>query len=78
MAARNRKGLSEATRKRIQTTMLVKRLEDHVVGECELSSTQIRAAEILLKKTLPDLSSVEMTGEDGGPIDHSIKVSFVD
>lgn len=63
MAARNRKGLSENTRARIQTSMIKNRLEDHIFGKCELSATQIRAAEILLKKTLPDLQSVNHSGE---------------
>ena len=60
MAARNRPGLSEQTRQRIKTTMLVKRLEDHIVGNCELSATQIRGIEILLNKTLPNLQSLEV------------------
>jgi hypothetical protein len=30
---------------------------------CEMSATQVRAAEILLKKVVPDLSSVEHSGE---------------
>ena len=54
MAARNRKGLSENTRTRIQTTMIVKRLEDHIPGKIEMTSSQVSAANILNKKTLPD------------------------
>ena len=60
MAARNRPGLSENTRQRIKTTMIVERLAKHIVGELELSSTQIRAAEILLNKTLPNLSAAQV------------------
>lgn len=63
MAARNRPGLSEATRLRIKTTMLVKRLQSHILGEVELSTSQVRAIEILLKKTLPDLSAIHSTDE---------------
>lgn len=35
-----------------------------------MSKTQVTAAIALLKKTLPDLSNVDMqvTGKDGGPI----------
>lgn len=66
MAARNRPGLSENTRKRIQTTMLVERLQKHVLEDLDLSQTQIRAAEILLKKTLPDLQTIEHVGDEGG------------
>ena len=61
MAARNRKGLSEATRKRIQTTMLVKRLQKHALGELvEMPITQIKAIEVLLRKTLPDISPISL------------------
>ena len=49
----------EETRLKIQATQLVNRLQDHVFGKVELSPTQVRSAEILLKKTIPDLSSSE-------------------
>lgn len=67
MAARFNKAHDEKTRLKIQTSQLINRLQSHVNGEAELSATQIRAAEILLKKTLPDLSAVEWTGELSGP-----------
>lgn len=63
MAARNRPGLSEKTRDRIKTTMLVKRLEDHILGKVELSTSQVRGIEVLLNRTLPVLQSIEHTGE---------------
>ena len=74
MAARNRKGLSEATRSRIQTTMIVKRLEKHIFAKQEIedgvvitkelmTQSQVTAALGLIKKTLPDLSAVEHSGE---------------
>lgn len=60
MAARNRVGLSENTRKRIKTTMLVKRLQKHVLGEVDLSTAQVKSIEVLLRKTLPDLSPISL------------------
>jgi len=48
--------------------MLINRLTDHVVGKNEMSSTQVRSAEVLLRKSLPDLRATELTGVDGGPI----------
>ena len=66
MAARKRRTtLNDKWRERIQTSMLVNRLNDHVVGKVEMSATQLRAAEILLKKTAPDLQSVTYTDPDG-------------
>lgn len=68
MAARKNKGTADkpwpqTTRDRIQTSMLLNRLEKHVLGDVEMSATQLRAAEILLKKSLPDLQAIEHSGE---------------
>ena len=50
-------------RRRIKTTLLLKRVEEHALGSREMSSTQIRAAEMLLRKAMPDLSSVTLAGD---------------
>lgn len=68
MAARKSKGTmdkpwSDMTRQKIQASMLINRLTDHVTGKVDLSATQIRAAEILLNKSLPNLTSVDLTGD---------------
>ncbi|MBT2300382.1 hypothetical protein J7E70_07880 [Variovorax paradoxus] len=65
-------------RSKIQASQLIKVLQDHALkGEKDFDPTRMKAIEILLKKSLPDLSSVEHTGEGGGPIDHSLTVNFV-
>lgn len=66
MAARKNKGTKdvpwpEQTRRKIQTSMIVNRLTDHILGEVEMQSSQVTAALGLIKKTLPDLSAVDMT-----------------
>jgi hypothetical protein len=38
------------------------------MGRLDLTKEQIRSIEILLKKTLPDLSSVELTGDSDNPV----------
>ena len=64
-------------RERIQTGVLIDRLENHAVGNIEMTQTQLKAAEILLKKALPDLQSVALTGADGeGPPE--LRVTAVD
>ena len=55
-------------RRKIQTSQLINRLTDHALGTVELSNTQVRAIEILLKKSIPDLSSVEMSGDKENPV----------
>jgi hypothetical protein len=51
---------SEVTRERIRATLLVERLQAHAMGELELTATQIRAAEILLRKCVPDLQQTDL------------------
>lgn len=63
MAARSRKVKhDDFTRERIKTTQLVNRLEKHALGLIKMEPTQVRAVEILLKKSLPDLTTVNHTG----------------
>lgn len=62
MGTRVRQWQPQIVRDRIRVGGIVRRLYQHVAGEIEMSPTQVRAAEILLKKTLPDLTSVEHSG----------------
>ncbi len=52
----------DETRSKIQTSQLINRLTDHALNDLKLEPTQVRAIEILLKKTLPDLTSTELSG----------------
>lgn len=52
----------------IDVKAILRQLELHCFEAETMSATQIKAAEILLKKCLPDLSSVELTGKDGGAL----------
>ncbi len=63
MAVRKKLNHDTRTREKIQTTQLVNRLAKHAVGEVEMTSTQIRAAEILLNKTLPNLQAIDVKAE---------------
>jgi hypothetical protein len=68
MAARTRKvKLSAEWRERIRSGVIMQRLEKAALGELEIDANQLRAAEIVLRKTLPDLARQEVTGQDGGP-----------
>lgn len=70
MAARARKlRHDDETRRRIKTSQLLNRLSDHAFSDKPLmDSSQVTAALGVLKKSLPDLASVELTGEGGGPV----------
>lgn len=67
MAARRYKGTKEAgwptnVRERIRTSMLVNRLTNHALGKVKMQPSQVKAIEILLRKTLPDLQATELSG----------------
>jgi len=64
MAARNRKYQTDKTREKIRATQLVNRLQDFAEGRegVEMSSAQVKAAQILLSKVMPDLTH-EMIGD---------------
>ena len=68
MAGYKSKTLSDDYRRKIQATMLINRLTSFVNSEIEMSAHQVTAALGLLKKALPDLSSVQMGGHDGGDL----------
>lgn len=66
MAARKRRTQLDPTWKtRIQTSMLVNRLNQNALGllPVEMTAGQIKSAEVLLRKVTPDLSSVEQVSE---------------
>lgn len=85
MAARLNPKQDERTRSAIKTSQLVNRLQGFILSEpdpasgklIDMSKTQVSAAIALLRKTLPDLMSTELTGEDGGPVLTNLTVSFV-
>lgn len=69
---------AEAVRARIRAGGIAKRLESHVLGKVEMTASQVTAALGLLKKVVPDQQHIEHTGQDGGPIEQSLQVQFVD
>lgn len=69
MAVRLNRAHSETVRTKIQATELINVLQNHALGLTEeLSSSRMKAIEILLKKSIPDLSAVELTGDAENPV----------
>ena len=65
MAARSSKvTLHEKWREKIRASMLINHLRNHVLGRLEMSTTQIRAAEILLSRVMPTLQATDITASD--------------
>lgn len=84
MAARLNLRQQEQTRSAIQTTQLVKRLQCFALGEkddagnaVDLDPNKLKAIEVLLRKSLPDLSSVVLSGDDENPIKSVARIELV-
>jgi hypothetical protein len=69
MAARLNKLHTEEIRAKIQASQLINVLQGHALsGEGDISPTRMKAIEILLRKSLPDLSAVTVTGDEDNPV----------
>lgn len=76
-------------RTKIKTTQLINRLQAFALGEkapnstddddkaLELDQARLKAIEILLRKSLPDLSTVTHKGDEESPIRHVIERRIV-
>jgi len=71
MAERLRKRHQDEIRTKIQTSQLINVLQNHALGadEIEITPTRMKAIEPLLKKSLPDLTSTEITGDPDAPLE---------
>lgn len=54
---------AEKVRARIKAGGIVHRLQKHVLGEVNMSASQVTAALGLLRKVVPDVSHMEHSGE---------------
>lgn len=69
--------LTDAHRDKIRNSNILSYLLKHIEGKRDMSPTQVQAALALLKKTLPDLSSVEHTGNAENPLTLVTKIELV-
>lgn len=79
MAARGRKAgfrMSDEHRVKIQNSNILNALIEHVEGKREMSATQVTAAVNLMKKVLPDLSSVQLDADVSGEIGVTFKTVY--
>lgn len=56
-------------RKKIQASQLINVLQDHALkGVGEMPPTRLKSIEILLRKSIPDLSAVTISGDGENPL----------
>ena len=60
--------MSDEHRVKIQNSNILNALIEHVSGTRDMSSSQVTAGIALMKKVLPDLSAVEMSGDAENPL----------
>jgi len=77
MAARKNPKNRDSSNKLIQASQLLNRLISHANGEIELTQSQINAAKIVIGKYIPDLKSIEHSGEINGTVNASLTVKLV-
>ena len=69
--------MDDSHRVKIQNSNILNALIEHVVGKREMSATQVSAGVALMKKVLPDLSAVTLSGPgDNG--EHTVIFSAAD
>ena len=83
MSARLRKTHQDDVRAKIQVSLLISRVQDYALGllsDEQVSSNRLNAIKMLLAKTLPDLTSVEIngSGDDGELVITHIVRSIID
>lgn len=77
MAVRKQLSHDTRTREKIQTSQLINRLQDNAFGKIELTQSQLKSIEILLRKSLPDLTTVTLEGSDSNPVKIVTKVELL-
>ena len=53
----------DSVREKIRASQLINRLQAHIFDGLELSMSQVRAIEILLRKSVPDLTKTEVPAD---------------
>lgn len=55
--------MSDEHRAKIRIVNILNALQEHVEGTRDMSATQVNAAATLLRKVMPDLATIEHSGE---------------
>ena len=65
--------MTESHRDKIRNSNVLSHLIDHAEGKRDMTATQVTAALGLLKKALPDLQSVQHSGDESAPVKVAIE-----
>lgn len=59
---------AEEVRQKIRANEIIQSLEDHILNGKDMGASQVSAALGLLKKSIPDLAAVELSGDADRPM----------
>lgn len=77
MPARLNPRHSDMVRQKIQASVLIDRMHRHVIGELDMTASQVAAANSLLDRSVPKLSQIQHTGDPDNPVQARIVVEYV-
>lgn len=80
VATRGRKPgfrMDDSHRVKIQNSKVLNCLIEHVEGKREMTGTQVSAGIALLKKVLPDLQSMTISGDADNPLNVVTRIEIV-
>lgn len=72
-SSKSKRQMTASHRERIKTSALLTRLNKFAEGKIEISRDRLKAHEILLRKTLPDLTATDLTSK-GDSVSFSFNV----
>ena len=55
-------------REKIRASQLINALQNHCIGKKKMAASQVSAGLGLLKKCIPDLTNVELSGDKDNPL----------
>jgi len=70
--------LTDEHRAKIQNSNILNRLISHAEGSIAMKPTEVQAALGLLKKSLPDLTATQHSGDPERPVHHKVEHVIVD
>jgi len=74
MTARKNTAQLPRTRQKIQATLLIKKLQDHILGKSYMTQSQEAAALSLIQKVVPDKRAVRLDAQ----VDHDITIRWLE
>ena len=68
--------MSDAHRVKIQNSNIISTLLQHIQGRRDMSASQVTAGLGLLKKVLPDLQAMTISGDPANPLEHNHRIDL--